>query len=115
MTGSGPLYDNLPRFPTTDELRRRLGPAEVRPLPIPRDCGDGFLGANWARPEAYLDPRVRRGISSFAQLGDAVVAPGLARLAADLGSGEWDRRFGGLRARPALDLGYCLVVAPAAR
>ncbi len=34
-------------------------------VPIPRECADGFLGAYWARPAAYLDPAVQSGISSF--------------------------------------------------
>ena len=44
-------------FPTRDELERSLGPVELRPLPIPHDCVDGFLGAYWRRPHAYLDRR----------------------------------------------------------
>jgi len=35
----------------------------------------------------------------------------LALLAADLGSGEWDARCGGLRTLDELDLGYRLVTA----
>ena len=27
---------------------------EVVPVPVPRNCIDGFLGAFWARPDAYL-------------------------------------------------------------
>ena len=42
-------------FLSIDELRRALGGAEVSPLMIPHDCVDGFLGAYWRRPQAYLD------------------------------------------------------------
>ncbi len=80
----------------------------VAAVPVPRDCVDGFLGAYWARPEAYLDPAVRAGISSFALPG---TEPGLERLRADLGSGAWHARHGRLLAEDALDLGYRLVVA----
>jgi hypothetical protein len=73
---------------------------------------DGFLGAYWARPEAYLDAGVRSAISGFAKLAN--VGPGLARLRADLASGAWERRFGALRARESIDLGYRLVVAESA-
>jgi hypothetical protein len=52
---------------------------------------------------------VRGAISTFARLAD--VESGLARLAADLASGAWERRHGHLRARDAFDLGYRLVVA----
>jgi SAM-dependent methyltransferase len=96
-------------FPSLDDLRRALGPVDVRPLLVPHDCVDGFLGAYWRRPAAYLDAGVRGAISTFARLAD--VESGLARLAADLASGAWERRHGHLRARDALDLGYRLVVA----
>jgi SAM-dependent methyltransferase len=106
------LSIDRPIFPTLDELHRSLGRLAVFDVPIPRDCSDGFLGAWWARPEAYLDANVRGAISSFAKLADP--APGLARLRADLASGAWDRRHGALRAREQLDLGYRLVVAESA-
>jgi SAM-dependent methyltransferase len=106
---------DLPRFPPLAELARVLGPADVRPVPIPADCGDGFLGAFWRRPEAYLDPAVRQAISSFGQIDPAASARGVARLAADLASGAWEARHGALRHREALDLGYRLVVASWAR
>jgi SAM-dependent methyltransferase len=99
------------RFPTMDLLRRVLGAIRVTPVPIPHDCRDGFLGAFWRRPEAYLDPTVRDGISSFAQVQPEHVHRGVRRLADDLGSGRWEARHGALRARTSLDLGYRLVVA----
>jgi SAM-dependent methyltransferase len=96
-------------FPTLDDFRRVLGPIDARPLPIPHDCVDGFLGAYWRRPEAYLAPGVRAAISTFTKVAD--VEPGLARLRADLADGAWERRHGHLRQREAVDLGYRLVVA----
>lgn len=101
-----------PIFPTLDELHRVLGRLTVFDVAIPRDCSDGFLGAYWARPEAYLDAGVRGAISGFAKLADP--APGLARLRADLASGVWERRYGALRTQEQLDLGYRLVVAESA-
>ena len=83
---------------------------EVTTVPVPRDCADGFFGAYWARPAAYLDPAVRAGISSFARQS-AETDAGLARLRADLASGAWHARHGHLLAADALDLGYRLVVA----
>jgi hypothetical protein len=96
------------------ELSRCLGQIEVRPVPIPYDCQDGFMGAFWRRPEAYLDSNVRRAISGFAQLPPEVVDAGLARLAADLRSGQWDAQFGWVRTQTSLDLGYRLIIAPCA-
>jgi SAM-dependent methyltransferase len=100
-----------PRFPSMAELSRCLGSIEARSLPIPHDCQDGFLGAFWRRPAAYLDPNVRRAISGFAQLPTAVVNTGLAHLAEDLRSGQWDAQFGWVREQTSLDLGYRLIIA----
>ncbi|HEY7653764.1 MAG TPA: methyltransferase domain-containing protein [Methylomirabilota bacterium] len=96
-------------FPPLEELRRILGPIETHPLPIPHDCVDGFLGAYWRRPHAYLDAAVRGAISSFSKIGD--VDTGLARLRKDLEDGTWTRQHGALLTRAELDLGYRLVVA----
>jgi len=54
----------------------------VYPLPIPHDCVDGFLGAYWRRPHAYLDAGVRSAISTFAKVPPREVESGLERLAA---------------------------------
>lgn len=86
-----------------------LGPVEHIPLPIPHDCTDGFLYAYWRRPAAYLDPAVRKSISSFWKIDG--VADGLARLEADLASGAWEARYGDLLGQDTIDAGYYLVVA----
>lgn len=99
------------RFASLDALATVLGPLDVRPVPIPHDCTDGFLGAYWRRPSAYLDPVVRAGMSTLQQIDAAAVARGLAALAADLAAGRWDARYGDVRARDTLDLGYRIVVA----
>ena len=94
-------------FPTLADFTAALGPVAVRPLPIPHDCRDGFLGAYWRRPRAYLDAGVRLAISTFSKI-DA--EPGLARLRSDLENGDWQRRYGAVLAATELDLGYRLVV-----
>ena len=99
-------------FPSLPTVVAGLQPhrgVAVEPVPIPADCTDGFLGAWWRRPAAYLDPGIADGISSFRELGPKAVGPGLERLAADLESGEWERRFGHLLALEQLDLGYRLI------
>lgn len=98
------------RFPAIDALRSHFARSMIRPLRIPHDCRDGFLGAFWRRPAAYLDPRVRAGMSGFAQLAPGAAERGLARLAADLRSGRWHARHGALCRRAAVDLGYRLVI-----
>jgi SAM-dependent methyltransferase len=84
--------------------------AEVRVLPVPWDCTDGFLAAYWRRPEAYLRPAVRAAISSFSWLTPDLVDAAMARLAADLESGEWVRRNAELLELDELDCSYRLVV-----
>ena len=96
-------------FPSMQSLSAVLGPVVVSPVPVPADCVDGFLGAYWQRPEAYLDPEVRAGISSFSRLPN--IEPKLERLERDLASGTWERRNAHLRERYELDVGYRLVVA----
>jgi SAM-dependent methyltransferase len=95
------------RCPTVARLRASLWDAEVITVPIPHDGEDGFLGAYWRRPAAYLDPAVRSGISSFALGTD--LSP-LDRLARDLDSGEWEARHASLLTAEQLDLGYRIVV-----
>jgi SAM-dependent methyltransferase len=106
---------DVQRFPALTDMARMAPGMRAIPVPIPHDCIDGFLGAFWRRPEAYLDPNVRRAISGFAQLPRAHVDDCVARLDADLRSGRWDRRFGHLRSQDELDLGYRLIVAEIAR
>ncbi len=83
---------------------------KVAPVLVPHDCSDGFLYAYWRRPEAYLDPRIRSGSSSFWVMG-AAAETGLQRLKQDLETGEWQRRYGELLTRDAYDAGYRLVVS----
>lgn len=95
-----------------DQLARLLGlPLEVIPVPIPAGCCDGFNGAYWRRPRAYLDPQVWRPMSALALIPDADREEGMHRLRADLDSGQWHRQWGHLLALDELDLGYRLVVA----
>ena len=96
------------RCPTMEEFQRALGGVTIRPLPIPHDCTDGFLGAYWRRPHAYLHREVRHAISAFATL--AGVEDGLTCLAQDLADGTWQRRHGHLLHQEELDLGYRIVV-----
>jgi SAM-dependent methyltransferase len=93
-----------------DELTRNGGGVTTYEVLVPGDCVDGFLGAYWRRPEAYLDPAVRTSLSSVALLDQHVVTTACRRLAADLASGRWHERHGHLLDRHDADLGYRLVV-----
>jgi SAM-dependent methyltransferase len=111
------LLDYFPELASLDDKRmpplsfygQCLGPVKISPVPIPHDCSDGFLAAYWRRPTAYLDPRIRKGMSSFHLIGD--ISEGLERLERDLELGEWERRYGAVMGEGAMDLGYRLVVA----
>ena len=94
--------------PSVDYMREHLAVQTVTPVPV--DCVDGFAGAYWGRPEAYLEPDVRASISSLALLSPAAAERGAQRLRDDLRPGVWDGRFGHLRGLSELDLGYRLVV-----
>jgi SAM-dependent methyltransferase len=97
------------QMPTLSDYERWLGPVEFLPVPVPHDCSDGFLYAYWRRPQAYLDPRIRSGSSTFWAIDDPDA--GLQRLKRDLETGEWERLHAGLLALDAYDAGYRLVVA----
>ena len=101
--------------PTPDRVAEVLRVVDVRPVPVPFDCTDGFGAAFWGRPEAYLDPDVQAGQSWLAQLPADVRNRCADHLADDLRSGAWDERFGHLRALDELDTGYRLVVAEGLR
>ena len=94
------------RCPAISTLASPLRNATVTPVPIPHDCVDGFLGAYWRRPAAYLDSAIRSGISSFAQSSHL---SGLQRLADDLASGRWEAKYGELLERDELDMGYRII------
>jgi len=96
---------------TLARVTAALDPVDVRTLPIPADCTDGFLGAFWRRPRSYLEAGVRAAMSGLALLDPATLGQAVSRLAADLDSGAWAERHAGLLSRPELDLGYRLVVA----
>jgi SAM-dependent methyltransferase len=98
------------RCPSVAEVVEYLRDCRVDHIAIPHDCVDGFLAAFWRRPEAYLDPGVRAGMSGFALLEQDVVDRGVARLKSDLDSGDWERRFGHIRTLDALDVCYRLLV-----
>jgi SAM-dependent methyltransferase len=97
--------------PTPEAVGRHLDVVDVQTMWIPADCSDGVAAAHWRRPEAYLDPAVRRSISLLALLPEDVVAAGMARLESDLADGTWHQRHGHLLDQDRADYGYRLVIA----
>jgi SAM-dependent methyltransferase len=95
-----------------ERLREVFGSRlELIPMPVPHDCMDGFYGAYWRRPGAYLDPAVRAGVSVFSQVAAEHVEWAVDALRADLASGAWERRHRDLLELEELNLGYYVVVA----
>jgi SAM-dependent methyltransferase len=102
------------RYPSIASIATALGPdATVRPVPVPFDCVDGFTEAFYGRPEAFLDPEVRRSQSAWSFVELEAEARFVETLRADLDSGAWDRRHGHLRSQPAYQGAVRLVVGPA--
>jgi hypothetical protein len=100
------------RLPPVQHLCEVLGGnTTVSRVPIPRDCVDGFAGAYYARPEAFLREDVRQSQSAWGFVDDAAVERCVRELQADLESGEWDRRWGTLRSQPEHDGSLRLVTA----
>lgn len=115
------MHEYLPALASTDPsaavpldrlvaVLGRFGRTAVTPVPVPHDCTDGFAAAFWRRPEAYLDPAVRAGMSLFATADPDVVTAGLDHLAQDLDSGAWRRRHADLLVLDELDTGLRLLV-----
>jgi SAM-dependent methyltransferase len=98
-------------LPSPAMIADTLGGGVIEVLPIPHDCIDGFCHAWWRRPEAYLDPRVRAGISGIARLPAEVVDRGMAQLEDDLASGAWHRAHQDLLGTEEIDAGYRIVVS----
>lgn len=109
------LADYFPELVTLDEGKMPgmadfegwLGPVEIASVAVPHDCTDGFLGAYWRRPAAYLDPKIRAAISCFWAMDN--ISAALERLESDLDSGAWAQRYSQLLDLDEYDLGYRLV------
>jgi ubiquinone/menaquinone biosynthesis C-methylase UbiE len=96
--------------PALTELARSIG-ARTEPVLIPWDCVDGFFEAYWRRPEAYLDEKVRRGISVWTGIGPDAEQRAVRSLRADLASGRWAERNRDLLDLEAAELGLRLLIA----
>jgi hypothetical protein len=103
--------DHETAAPRPEDVGEHLDVRQVEVVPVPADCTDGFGCSFWNRPEAHLDPNVMAGMSWTAMIDPAELQAGVDHLAADLESGEWDRRHGHLRELTEADYGYRLVIA----
>ena len=93
-----------------DDLLGVLDVREVRPLLVPRDCADGFLGAGVGPARGLPRPDGAGRDVRLALLDQDAVDAAMARLARDLDDGTWHRRNAELGGLDAYDAGFRLVV-----
>jgi SAM-dependent methyltransferase len=103
------LVHRTQAHPSIAPLLDALPTGTVQPLLAPRDCTDRMFSTLWARPEEYLDPRVREATSTWQLIPPAISARALDQLARDLASGAWDERYGHLRTTTEWDVGLRLI------
>jgi SAM-dependent methyltransferase len=99
------------RFPPIQRILTALGRhVEVKSVPIPLNCRDGFNEAYYGRPEALLDDEARLACSSWSLVPKAAVERFIQHLSSDLASGRWDEKYGHLRTQPFFDGPLRLIV-----
>lgn len=99
------------RYQPMDWIGQQLGGVtEVRKVPVPIDCTDGWTEAYYARPEMFLDEGVRRAQSAWGFVDDDVEARAVERLRSDLRDGTWHERHGHLLEQPTFDGSLRLIV-----
>ncbi|MDA5635929.1 MULTISPECIES: class I SAM-dependent methyltransferase [Rhizobium/Agrobacterium group] len=100
------------RYPKLDRVAEALGgEIEIVSVPIPLQCTDGFSEAYYGRPEGLLDPGARLANSAWSFVAPEVGDRFVERLACDLGSGEWDRRYGHYRQQANFDGSLRLIIS----
>ena len=87
------------------------GNAEIQVVPTHRDTPDWHFMSFWAHPERVLDPAARAGTSGFSRMSDDVVNRVVSDVTRDLESGEWDKKYGGLRSLEDYDAGLRIITA----
>ncbi|MGB5963267.1 MAG: methyltransferase domain-containing protein [Coleofasciculaceae cyanobacterium] len=101
-----PLNDVAMLFQATTQRT-----VEIYPFLLPSDLTDMFFVAGWRRPEIYLNPDIRAGISALALADTNVVERGVNLLEEDLNSGRWDAKYGEIRKLREIDAGYRFLCA----
>jgi hypothetical protein len=100
------------RYPSLAAITEALGGhIDVKAVPIPLDCIDGFGEGYYGRPERLLDPGARLANSAWSFVDPSIGARFVAELGRDLEDGIWDRRFGHLRAQPFFEGSLRLIVS----
>ncbi len=100
------------RYPEIGRIATALGGnVEIKAVPIPLNCVDGFGEAYYGRPERMLDPGARLANSAWSFVDASVGERFVAELGRDLTDGSWDRRYGALRTQPFFEGSLRLIIA----
>ena len=117
------VFWNAEYFPEVVEVERQRYPSipwicdllgnhcEIRNVPIPLHCVDGFQEAFYGRPEAFLSKEVRAAMSAWGFIPEKEQDIMVSRLEKALSSGEWDKKYGHLRNQPFFDGALRLIIA----
>ena len=105
------IGDTLDTFPSTDKIAQTFAQitkkeVEIIPFLLPPDLKDLFAAAGWCKPEIYLNPKIRNGISTFNKMPVKNLEAGISRLATELDNGVWLQKYGNLLQQDYFDAGY---------
>jgi SAM-dependent methyltransferase len=100
------------RYPSLAWIKDAFGKqVEVRSVPIPLDCRDGFNEAYYGRPENLLEEGARLACSAWSLVPDDVHRRSVENLRRDIADGKWDSMYGHLRLQPVFEGSLRLIVA----
>ena len=108
------INDTLNTFPDTKKIAQTFSQItqkeiEIIPFLLPPDLKDLFAAAGWRKPEIYLDPEIRNGISTFNKMSAKNLKAGITKLATELNNGVWQQKYGNLLQQDYFDAGYCIL------
>ncbi|TCR91950.1 methyltransferase domain-containing protein [Rhizobium sp. BK376] len=99
------------RYPAMKTIAEMLGgTVEIKAVPIPLDCIDGFGEGYYGRPERLLDPGARLANSAWSFVDKSVGDRFVEELGRDLKDGTWDARYGHLRSQPFFEGSLRLII-----
>lgn len=100
------------RYPQIERIVAALGGnCEIRKIPVPNDCTDGFQDAFFGKPEAFLKKEVRQAQSAWGFLSPGLEEQYVQHLSYDLASGAWDAKYGYMRHEPFFNSSLRLIIA----
>ena len=109
------INDTLATFPSIQEIAAQISQITKKkvntiPFLLPTNLSDLFAASGWCKPEIYLDPQVRNGISTFAKMPANELKAGLNQLTVELDNGVWLQKYGHLQQLENYDAGYRILV-----